>query len=164
MKSSLSLSLLLIVTTVIFRTTDECGTGPFLRWDRAQDRRPDIPSISENASSPIGIHLKKGRLRRQGVKPSSTEDRAWEDAPTEARGVCQCRLRYTNTRLFSIRVRQSRPTTAIRDTTQLTRSASPEHGPPKCIASAADRCDWFVFLRFLFIKVLKEWKPQFIRA
>ena len=37
--------------------TDECGTRLFLKWIRAQDRSPDIPSIPKNAPGPVGIPL-----------------------------------------------------------------------------------------------------------
>ena len=34
--------------------------GLFKKWVWAQDCSPDVPSISENASDPVGIPLKRG--------------------------------------------------------------------------------------------------------
>ena len=52
---------------------DECGTRPFLRWVRAQDRNPYAPAISKNAWDPVGIPL-KGVPQAPGDKPNPSEE------------------------------------------------------------------------------------------
>ena len=53
--------------------TDEYGTRPFLKWDRAQGRSPHAPGISKNASDPVGIPL-KGAPQAPGDKPNPSEE------------------------------------------------------------------------------------------
>ena len=46
---------------------DKCGTRPFKRWVRVQDRSRDVPDISQICLGPCRHSLKKGRLRRQAI-------------------------------------------------------------------------------------------------
>ena len=47
--------------------------GLFLGWVRAQGLSPHVPSISKNASNPVGISL-KGAPQAPGDKPNPSEE------------------------------------------------------------------------------------------
>ena len=73
-----------LLSVFVFRPTNRTSMaqGLFFRWVRAQGRSPHTPGISKNASGPVGIPLKKGRLRRQAMNLTPpTGFRTWKTAP-----------------------------------------------------------------------------------
>ena len=49
--------------------TGNCGTRPFFKWVRAQDRSPHAPGISKNAYGTVGIPY-PGRLSHRAMNPT----------------------------------------------------------------------------------------------
>ena len=65
----------------------ECGTRPFLRWVRWQDRSPYSSGSSKNASGPVGIPF-FGAPQAPGDKLNPSEEgKNLGNGPPEARGT-----------------------------------------------------------------------------
>ena len=76
--------------------TERVWQKAFLRWVRVQGCIPDTPGITKNASGPVGIPLKKGRLRLQAINLTTPRRvKAWETPPPVARGMSSDEVHLT---------------------------------------------------------------------